>query len=89
MQSNDDKPFELTAEYRLALAQLASEGNPRAVIVMDLFKLEEIRGMRMNATNPTEWARNIHFNIWGETSFGGVLKARVIINRIKKGVDNG
>jgi hemolysin-activating ACP:hemolysin acyltransferase len=74
--------------YRDALNELEKEGNPRAVVVLNSFQKNDNRGFIESALNIREWAWNIHHNTWGETSFAGVVKARVMVKRIQKGMQN-
>lgn len=83
---------ELAKDYFNALNELANEGNERAKVVVDMLTRGDIGHMRgdLQADRPPavfDWAYNIHHNNWGETSFAGVLKARVVTNRIKRGID--
>lgn len=82
-------PQELVDMYMQALQELFKEGNPRAKVVMDMFETREDRGFIDAVLNQREWAFNIHHNTWGETSFAGVIKARVLVLRIQRGQQNG
>jgi hypothetical protein len=83
---------ELAKDYFDALSELAKEGNERAQVVVDMLTrgdIERNRGDSQADRPPAvfDWAYNIHHNTWGETSFAGVLKARVVFNRVKRGID--
>lgn len=77
--------LDLVQAYIRAVHELAAEGNERAKVVIDLFKGSSERGHIVHPASPIDWASNIHYNVWGENSFGGILKARVVVNRIKEG----
>jgi hypothetical protein len=71
--------------YWEALKVLANEGNERAKVVLESFQTSRDRGFIQPALDLMEWAYNIHNNTWGETSFAGTVKARVVMMRINKG----
>jgi hypothetical protein len=62
--------------YCRALSELLAEKNEAAKIMFESIKNER-------RSNLFTWARYIHHNEWGPTSFASTLKARVVLNRIR------
>jgi hypothetical protein len=68
--------------YGVALQDLVKEGNEAAKVVSkSIFERDDL--YRDTMITLRAWAWNIHHNTWGEESFAGIIKARVVVMRIR------
>lgn len=78
-------PIELINLYHLALFELKNENNQSAMIVWQaIYDVKCERGYIDPEISRRGWAYNIHYNTWGESSFAGIIKARVVKLRLEK-----
>lgn len=78
-----DRPFErqplpddLVKLYYDTLAELVEEGNEAAKVAWESI------GVHHDVALKT-WVYNIHYNNWGTTSLGSIVKSRIVYNRIQ------
>jgi hypothetical protein len=83
----------LVSAYIDAVKELAAEGNKEAKVICDALYGYAHEGINRAITDPfdsTNWAYNIHNNerlFWCTNSFGSTLKARVVLNRLKRSIE--